>query len=79
MGSWADDRPMTMARQEMARRAEQLVARYLMRKGFRIVGMNVRAGRLELDVVAERLGVTPPALLKRFGSRLTVVRPAANH
>lgn len=48
---------MTVARQEMARRAEQLVAQHLMRKGFRIVGMNVRAGRLELDVVAERDGL----------------------
>ena len=36
------------------RRAEALVASRLEAQGFTIVGKNVRAGRLELDVVARR-------------------------
>ena len=64
---------MTIARQEMARRAEQHVARHLEGQGFRIVGMNVRAGRLELDVVAERAGLLVVCEVRartsdRFGS-----------
>ena len=41
-----------------------------------------RGPQVSLDVVAERLGVTPPALLKRFGSRrallLAALRPSDN-
>ncbi|MCL2449226.1 MAG: YraN family protein [Polyangiaceae bacterium] len=36
------------------RRAELAVADYLFARGFRILGRNVRLGRLELDVVARR-------------------------
>ena len=70
---------MTIARQEMARRAEQHVARHLEGQGFRIVGMNVRAGRLELDVVAERAGllvVCDPRMAKMpYGRRLIAALP----
>jgi putative endonuclease len=34
--------------------AEDAVERWLVARGFRIVGRNVRVGRLELDVVARR-------------------------
>ncbi|MCB9627334.1 MAG: YraN family protein [Sandaracinaceae bacterium] len=48
---------MTIERQQLARRGEQYVAQHLVRQGYRLLGLNVRAGRLELDVVAERNGV----------------------
>ena len=48
---------MTIARQQLARRGEQHVAQHLTRQGYRVLGLNVRAGRLELDVVAERGGL----------------------
>ena len=37
--------------------AERAVARYLEQQGYDIVGMNLRVGRLELDVVARRGGL----------------------
>lgn len=36
----------------MGQRAETLACRYLLDRGFCIVGRNVRLGRLELDVIA---------------------------
>lgn len=49
------------------------MAEYLVRRGFRVIGMNVRAGRLELDVVAERRGLVVVCEVRarssdRFGS-----------
>jgi putative endonuclease len=38
----------------LGRRAESLVAALLVERGFRVVGRNVRVGRDELDVLAER-------------------------
>jgi putative endonuclease len=45
-------RPMTFARQNLGRAAEQLVAERLERSGWRIVGRNVRLPSGELDIVA---------------------------
>ena len=44
-------------RAALGRDGEQLVAERLESKGFRIVGRNVRVGRLELDIIAERAGL----------------------
>lgn len=41
-------------RTELARAAESMACRHLERLGFQVVGRNVRVGRLELDVIAER-------------------------
>lgn len=43
---------MTDHRAALGRRGEELVATLLQGRGFSIVGRNVRAGRLELDIVA---------------------------
>jgi len=43
-------------RRELGRRGEEAVARLLARRGFDILARNVRVGRGELDVVAERAG-----------------------
>ncbi|MEY4578674.1 MAG: hypothetical protein RL701_3377 [Pseudomonadota bacterium] len=43
-----------LARAELGRRAEQLIADQLEHHGFNILGRNVRLGRLELDVIARR-------------------------
>jgi putative endonuclease len=44
-------------RAELGRHGEALVARRLEESGFRIIGRNVRVGRLELDLIAERQGL----------------------
>jgi putative endonuclease len=45
-------------RTELARAGEDIAARFLAAKGWRIVGRNVRCGRAgEIDIVAERGGV----------------------
>jgi putative endonuclease len=44
-------------RARLGRTAEQLVADRLTAEGFRILGRNVRIGRLELDIIAERAGL----------------------
>jgi len=47
--------PRGMAeRAELGRRAEALAALHLEQQGFEIVARNVRAGRLELDIIARR-------------------------
>jgi putative endonuclease len=44
----------SLARAELGRAAEALVAAKLASQGFAILGRNVRVGRLELDVIARR-------------------------
>lgn len=43
-------------RPTLARIAEDETARRLVARGFTLLGRNVRVGRLEIDVIAERLG-----------------------
>lgn len=45
---------MANARAELGRAAEQLVADRLTEQGFSLLGRNVRVGRLELDLIAQR-------------------------
>lgn len=41
-------------RQQFGRAAEEAAARYLQRRGWRLLGRNVRIGRGELDLIARR-------------------------
>jgi putative endonuclease len=41
-------------RRAVGQRGEQVVAEDLQRRGFQILGRNVRVGRLELDIIARR-------------------------
>jgi putative endonuclease len=41
-------------RAELGRRGEALAASYLEARGFRVLARNVRQGRLELDIIAQR-------------------------
>jgi putative endonuclease len=43
-----------MARAELGRRGEALVAAHLERQGYRILARNVRVGRAEIDLIAAR-------------------------
>ena len=45
---------MTRRRQDLGREGEQRAARYLESRGYRIVARNVRADRVEIDLVARR-------------------------
>jgi putative endonuclease len=46
------------ARNELARAGEEIAARFLAARGWRILGRNLRYGRTgEIDIVAERAGV----------------------
>ena len=45
---------MTRRRQDLGREGEQRAARYLESQGYRIVARNVRADRVEIDLVARR-------------------------
>lgn len=45
---------MTAARKALGARAEESARVELVRRGFEIVGQNVRIGKLELDVIAVR-------------------------
>lgn len=45
-------------RSELARNGEDIAARYLAQRGWRILGRNVRCGRVgEIDIVAKRGGI----------------------
>ncbi len=46
--------PRVAARRERGERAERATAEYLVLQGFDIVAMNLRVGRLEIDIVARR-------------------------
>lgn len=54
MEATASAKTPTLHRSELARHGEALVASLLEERGFTIYGRNVRAGRLELDVIARR-------------------------
>ena len=41
-------------RQQFGRAAEEVAARHLQRRGWRVLGRNVRIGRGELDLIARR-------------------------
>ena len=45
------------ARHEIGRRGELIVAQWLEARGYRLLGRNVRVGRLELDIIARRGGL----------------------
>jgi putative endonuclease len=45
------------ARASLGRAAEDLVAEHLAAAGFSLLGRNVRVGRLELDIIAQRHGL----------------------
>ena len=69
--------PGRLDRATLGRRGEEEVAALLERRGFVILGRNVRAGRLELDVVArkERL-VVVVEVRARTARSAAVVHPA---
>jgi len=47
-----------VGKQETGRAGEDAAARHLKRKGYRIIGRNVRIGRLgEIDIIAQKRGV----------------------
>ncbi len=48
---------MTQARKDFGARAEEAAARYLKKRGFKILERNVRTGLGEIDLVAESRGV----------------------
>ena len=66
----------TQHRNELARRGEALVASLLEERGFSILGRNVRVGRLELDVIAQR-GALVVVCEVRSRSTANPVHPAA--
>lgn len=55
-------------RSEAGARAERAVARYLEERGYDIVAMNLRVGRLELDVVARQGGLIVVVEVRTRGS-----------
>lgn len=54
VNSGADKVDKTGGRQALGREAESFVARELERRGFALLGRNVRVGRLEIDLIARR-------------------------
>jgi putative endonuclease len=65
----------------LALEGERLAAEHLARAGYRIVGRNVRAGGVEIDVVAERPGLVVFVEVKArrtrgFGAPEEAVDPA---
>jgi putative endonuclease len=69
---------MSVARQRLGRRAEQLVADRLERSGWRIIGRNLRLPSGELDIVALDRGTLVFVEVKagRAGTTLGPERPA---
>jgi putative endonuclease len=66
------------AKDAVGRAAESLVADYVAKRGFEIVGRNVRVGRLELDILARRGKLLVVVEVRsrstdRFGSPLLTV------
>ncbi len=55
-------------RGEIGASAERAVARYLEERGYDIVAMNLKVGRLELDVVARRGGLIIVVEVRTRGS-----------
>ncbi|MGB8331897.1 MAG: YraN family protein [Polyangiales bacterium] len=68
-------RSPTFSRCDLARRGEELVASFLEERGFQICGRNVRVGRLELDLIAQR-GALLVVCEVRSRSRARPVFPA---
>lgn len=62
-------------RAETGRLGEEIVADYLVREGYEIVGRNVRVGRLELDIIA-RLGSLIVVCEVRSRRRAGTVHPS---
>jgi putative endonuclease len=50
-------------RTELGRRGEGLAARWLERRGYRVLARNWRRGRFELDLVCRAPGPDPPVLV----------------
>ncbi|MGB0620994.1 MAG: YraN family protein [Myxococcota bacterium] len=48
---------MSRARRFLGREGEERAARHLEARGYQIVGRNVRAGRVEIDLIARAAGV----------------------
>jgi putative endonuclease len=65
---------------ELARRGEDLAARYLAERGWLILGRNLRDGRREIDLVIQRQDVVAVVEVKtrrgrRFGHPLEAITP----
>lgn len=60
---------MQMEARALGRLGEELAARYLRRRGWEIVGRNVREGRKEIDIIARRGGVLAFVEVKTRRSR----------
>jgi putative endonuclease len=72
----ASARSSPQHRSDLARRGEALVASLLEERGFSIYGRNVRVGRLELDVIAQR-GTLVVVCEVRSRTTANPVHPAA--
>ena len=63
---------------QSGRRAEWLCALWLMAKGYRILGFRIRTAQAEIDILAEKRGVTVVVEVKRrtsLAEALESVRP----
>jgi putative endonuclease len=49
---------MTFTPRRLGAEGEQLATEYLQRRGYKIIGRNLKIGGVEIDIVAEQLGVT---------------------